>query len=476
MKDSHILSRRRCSLFLATLLITNAPMWATDGKLKKTRGIEGQFCAASKSQTDPLLQQDGLSRAFRETGIPDVFDVLSPGADGWVQLGAFRLLKTMPYSLPDHFRTDKNIDNVKTSLMFGELTAPSGETEFVSAIVTDARKNPPRDSNGARLTFFGIVDRGSSASDVLSVTEALSYHSALQSKTNAEFQLDEFSFDGGGDGFRGGFPGCFEGCQVTYRVQTFVCRAAHVVRRVLCDAGLVACVASCCTSFLLCPRCYNRCTAANAGCLDLNDALLNACYFSAGRQLDHCLLGCATPIIVDLDGRQGIKLSGPIDGVAFDLNADGQAEQTAWTLEPTGDAFLALDRNENGSIDNGSELFGNFTPLADGSLAEHGFQVLIEMDTASHGGNGNNLIDAGDSVFDSLLFWVDANHNGVSEEAELKPVASEGLQWISLDFVENNRRDRHGNAFRYNTNVRLSVNGHERTVRASDVFLVVQGQ
>ena len=465
MNDGHMLLRTTCSLFLVTLLLANTPMWASGKHLEHPRGNQGQSCAAFDDQTEPafLLEQGSLSRALRETAIPDLFDVLAPGADDWVKLGEFRLLKTMPYSLPDSLRSDHASD-VTTSLMFGEFTTLSGETEYLSAAVTAARENPPTDSDGATLTAFSIVDRGSSASDMQALTESLSYYSALQSMTRAEPQLDALSFDGRVEtNWMTPQQLCVQGCQGTYRQETFLCRTYYTARNIACDVAWVACLATCCTSYLLCPRCYRLCNTANAACLDLSNLLLGSCYSNAGEKLNRCMAGCGTPIIVDLDGRANIKLTGPNDGVAFDLDIDGQAEQLAWTLEGTGDAFLALDRNGNGTIDNGGELFG-------------GFEVLIELDTAILGGNDNNLIDAGDSVFDSLLFWVDSNHNGVSEAAELKPVASEGLLWIDLDYVENNRRDRHGNQFRYNTNVRLSVDGHERNVRASDVFLVVQGQ
>jgi len=73
----------------------------------------------------------------------------------------------------------------------------------------------------------------------------------------------------------------------------------------------------------------------------------------------------SSPLILDLN-RNGSS-STPLFGskTYFDMDGDGFKEKTAWVQE--GDGLLALDRNNNGTIDNGSELFGNFTPLGDGS-------------------------------------------------------------------------------------------------------------
>ena len=150
-----------------------------------------------------------------------------------------------------------------------------------------------------------------------------------------------------------------------------------------------------------------------------------------------------SPLVLDLAG-DGVALTSAADGASFDLVGAGPMP-TAW-VQGRDDALLAIDRNGNGRIDGGHELFGEAPSLA-GVAEPDGFAALRRLDTSRFGGNENGIIDPTDALFGALVLWRDRNGDARSSAEELTPLTATDIVAIGTrgDRSGGKRFDIHGN-------------------------------
>ncbi len=157
-------------------------------------------------------------------------------------------------------------------------------------------------------------------------------------------------------------------------------------------------------------------------------------------------VGLLTPIVLDLDG-DGIELvKNKKTKVRFDIDGNGSADKTGWIGR--NDGFLVVDRNNNGTIDNGSEL----SFLVDAPNAKSDLQALTAFDS-----NGDGIVSSLDVRFNELKIWVDGNANGQTDTGELRTLNDQGIASVSLDGQATNDRVKLGN------NILLATSTFTRT-------------
>jgi hypothetical protein len=178
-----------------------------------------------------------------------------------------------------------------------------------------------------------------------------------------------------------------------------------------------------------------------------------------------------SPIIISLNRKAGYRLTSPHNGVWFDIDGDGELNNIGWTRENDQVGFLVYDRNGNGKIDSGRELFGNATLMADGSLAPNGFAALAELDSS-----GDGIFTADDAAYAQLRIWIDANHDGKSQRRELLGLDETGVAGVLLGYSVSDLVDRAGNRYYFKgTALLLNQRGVEMPTIIYDVVFAAGG-
>ncbi len=170
-----------------------------------------------------------------------------------------------------------------------------------------------------------------------------------------------------------------------------------------------------------------------------------------------------SPLVLDLDGN-GVTTRGIAEGtIQFDHDGNGFAERTGWV--GGGDALLVRDRDGDGRITTGNELFGNHTRLSNGSLAAHGFEALRGLD-----GNRDGRIDRRDAVWSELRLWLDADADADTDPGELFRLDQRGVESLLLAYVDSSWTDPQGNRHRQLGTYRSSDG---RTLACHDVWFAM---
>jgi len=162
---------------------------------------------------------------------------------------------------------------------------------------------------------------------------------------------------------------------------------------------------------------------------DKRDGAESYCEY-ANRHARHC----NTPLVFSLDSAPIALAAATAIPFAFQPN---DRVTSAWPTAAT--PWIAMDRDGDGAITSGAELFGDATRLADGTIAHDGYSALAALDS-----DGNGVIDANDPAFASLLLWSDVNGDRKSSRDELRPLSSV-VTSIPIAHRDDARCDAQGN-------------------------------
>ena len=134
-----------------------------------------------------------------------------------------------------------------------------------------------------------------------------------------------------------------------------------------------------------------------------------------------------SPLVLDLNGDGVTSTFISETSTYFDLDNNGMKERTGWVQST--DGLLALDKNSDGVINDGNELFGNYTKDTLGNYSNNGFDALSKYDT-----DHDNVIDANDEIYTALQVWQDSNTDGITDAGELHSLSELGVSSINLTY------------------------------------------
>ena len=163
------------------------------------------------------------------------------------------------------------------------------------------------------------------------------------------------------------------------------------------------------------------------------------------------------PLVFDLDGDGITTVSLEESNAFFDLDNNGFAEKTSWVGAKEG--LLAYDKNGDGIINGGNELFGDRTLMKDGkTLASSGFVALAEYDD-----NKDGKIDSNDVIYALLRIWQDSDGDGIASAGELRRLVDLGIVSIGLSYSNTGVTDS-ANNIQVRTGTFTLADGSSRTV------------
>jgi hypothetical protein len=170
---------------------------------------------------------------------------------------------------------------------------------------------------------------------------------------------------------------------------------------------------------------------------------------------------CDTPLVVAFEGEPIELVPAAAQLFAF---RPGEPASSDWPSART--PWLAIDRDGDGAITSGAELFGDATRLPTGATARNGFAALAPLDA-----NGDGVIDRRDPMFATLLLWTDRDGDHASSAGELRP-ASDVVIAIPLAARAESRCDARGNCEGERAEITWrDASGAVRTGAIVDVYL-----